>query len=93
MVQSNPDAGDPGTSDSNAMGVWMTDGEGIEGKVVEVMADRVTRRFVSRGEISFAVKVSGNAFSGTAKASFFNPDGQQIRGPIAATFEGQRVVP
>jgi hypothetical protein len=43
VQQSNPDAGDPNTSDSNAMGIWLPDGEEIKGKLVEITADRTTR--------------------------------------------------
>ena len=67
MQQANPDAGDPNTSDSNGMGVWVPEGDRIKGKFVEVTADRMTRRFVSRGEISFSIKVTGNAFDGAAR--------------------------
>jgi hypothetical protein len=93
MQQANPDAGDPGTSDSNGLGVWALDGDKIKGKFVEITADRTTHQFVSRGEISFSIKVSGNAFSGTASAMFYDAEGRQIRGPTPATLEGQRVVP
>jgi len=93
MQQANPDAGDPNTSDSNGMGVWLTDGDRIKGKFVEVIADRMTHQFVSRGEISFSIKVNANAFSGTASASFYDAEGRRSRGPLAATMEGQRVVP
>ena len=93
LEQSNPDAGDPNTSDSNGMGAWAADARGIKGKFVEVMADRSTRRFVSRGEISFVIQVNGDAFRGTASAVFFDADGRQSRGPIAATLEGRRVIP
>ena len=60
---------------------------------MEVTADRYTRQFVSRGEISFLIEVNGAAFNGTASAVFFNADGQQMRSPLAATLEGKRVVP
>jgi len=93
VEQSNPDAGDPNTSDSNAMGIWVADDEGIKGKVVEITADRTTRHFVSRGEILFPLRVSSNAFSGTASASFYDAEGRRIRGPLSATLEGQRVLP
>jgi hypothetical protein len=93
MQQANPDAGDPNTSDSNGMGVWVPDGDRIKGKFVEVTADRATRQFVSRGEISFLIKVNGNAFSGTASAIFYDAKGLRLRGPLPATLEGQRVVP
>ena len=91
MQQSNPDAGDPNTSDSNGMGVWVSNGDGVKGKFVEVTADRATRQFVSRGEISFVVKLSGNAFTGTASAVFYDARGRQLRGPVAATLQGERV--
>jgi hypothetical protein len=93
MQQANPEAGDPNTSDTNGMGVWVPDGDRIKGKFVEVMADRSTRQFASRGEISFSIKVTGNAFSGTASAAFYDADGRRLGGPLGATLEGQRVVP
>ena len=93
MQQANPDAGDPNTSDSNGMGVWVPDGDRIKGKFVEVTADRTTRQFVSRGEISFLIRVNGNVFTGTASAIFYDAEGLRLRGPLSATLEGQRVVP
>jgi hypothetical protein len=93
MQQANPDAGDPDTSDSNGMGVWVPDGDRIRGKFVEVTADRTTRQFVSRGEISFLIRVNGNVFTGTASAVFYDAKGLRIRGPLSATLEGERVVP
>jgi hypothetical protein len=93
VEQSNPDAGDPDTSDSNLMGVWLADGDTFKGKVIEITADRTTHQFVSRGEISFALKVSGNVFSGTAHAVFYDVNGQHVRGPVQATLEGERVLP
>src|SRR5580658_2815592 len=85
MQQANPDAGDLNTSDSNGMGVWVPDGDRIKGKFVEVTADRATRQFASRGEISFLIKVTGDAFSGTANAIFYDAEGHRLRGPLAAT--------
>jgi hypothetical protein len=93
VQQSNPDAGDPNTSDSNLMGAWLPDGDGFKGKLVEIMADRTTHQFASRGEISFALKVGGNAFSGTASAVFYDSNGRQVRGPLQARLEGERVLP
>lgn len=93
LLQSNPDAGDPGTSDSNGVGAWLPEGDRIKGKFVEITADRTTRQFVSRGEISFRIKVAGNAFAGDASAAFYDAAGRRIRGPLAATLEGHRVVP
>jgi hypothetical protein len=93
VQQSNPDAGDSDSSDSSAMGAWLADRDGIKGKLVEVTADRTTHRFMSRGEISFSLKVDGNALSGTAIAMFYDANGRGVRGPLHATLEGQRVLP
>ncbi|MBV9501235.1 MAG: hypothetical protein JO138_17835 [Acidobacteriaceae bacterium] len=93
MQQANPDAGDPNTSDSNGMGVWTPDRDRVRGRFVEVTANRTTHQFVSRGEISFLIKVNGDAFSGVASAIFYDAEGRRLRGPLAATLEGQRVVP
>lgn len=93
MHQANPDAGDPNTSDSDGMGVWVKNGDRIKGKFVEVTADRATRLFVSRGEISFDIKVDGDVFSGPASARFYDANGTLMRGPLPASLEGQRVRP
>jgi hypothetical protein len=93
VIQSNPDAGDPSASDSNLMGEWRAVGGGYQGKMVEITADRATRQFVARGEISFELKVSGNTFDGVARATFFDASGRQIRGPVQARMEGERVLP
>src|SRR6476620_2081850 len=60
MEQANPDAGDAHTSDSDGMGVWVREGSKIRGKFVEVTADRTTRQFASRGEISFTLDVAND---------------------------------
>jgi hypothetical protein len=93
VEQSNPDAGDPNTSDSNLMGAWRADGDGYRGKIVEITADRTSRQFAARGEISFALKVSGDTFGGTASATFFDASGRQVRGPLEVKMEGERVRP
>lgn len=93
MQQSNPDAGDPNTSDSVGMGDWVLDGDRVKGKFVEVTADRTTRQFASRGEISFLITVKGNSFSGSARAIFYDAKGTRVKGPLSATLDGQRVVP
>jgi hypothetical protein len=80
-------------SDSNLMGAWVADGDGFKGRVIEITADRATHQFVSRGEISFALKVSGNTFSGMARAVFYDLNGRQVREPLQARLEGERVLP
>ncbi len=93
MLQSNPDAGDPRTSDSNGLGVWVAEGGKVRGKFVEVTADRTTRNFVSRGEISFTLTLAGNNLSGPLTANFYDAAGKLISGPLAATLTGERVLP
>ncbi len=93
VEQSNPDAGDPNTSDSNLMGAWRAVGEEYRGKLVEVTADRITRRFATRGEITFELKVEGNALAGTASARFFDAAGREIRAPVQVRMQGERVQP
>ena len=91
MQQANPDAGDPHTSDSDGMGIWSGEGNTIKGKFVEITADRATRAFVSRGEISFQITVSGNTFSGTASGNFYDLDNKVVVGPVHTAFNGTRV--
>lgn len=75
------------------MGAWRTDGHGYQGTLVEIMADWTTRQFASRGEISFALKVSGNTFDGTASATIFDLSGRELSGPTQVRMAGERVLP
>jgi hypothetical protein len=93
VQQSNPDAGDPHASDSNLIGAWQHDGAGYRGKLVEVMADRSSRRFAGRVEISFTVAVVGDALSGNATARFFDEEGRSAGEPKRVTMTGERVLP
>jgi hypothetical protein len=93
MLQSNPDAGDPHTSDSNGMGVWVAEGNRIVGKFVEVTADRTTRAFASRGEIAFEIDVTGDAINGTGSARFYDVNGALSGDPVPFTLSGVRVQP
>jgi hypothetical protein len=68
------------TTTSWALGGLMANG--YRGKVVEITADRTSRQFAARGEISFVLKVSGNTFGGMASATFFDAGGRRIRGPV-----------
>ena len=77
MEQSNPDAGDPNTSDSNGMGVWLPDDDRIKGKFVEIAGRRRHTAVRQPGAISFLINVKGDVFSGTASAVFFDAEGRQ----------------
>ena len=92
MQQANPDAGDPRGSDSDGKGVWVTDGDRIKGKWVEVIADRASHKFTGRTEISYDVKVNVDTFAGTLTASSYDAKGTLTEGPTSPTpLEGKRV--
>jgi hypothetical protein len=91
MQQANPDAGDTKTSDSDGKGVWVSDGNQIKGKFVEISADRTTHKFVGRGEISYNLRVASDTFAGNAIARFYDVDGKLIAGPFPTTLTGSRV--
>ena len=92
MQQANPDAGDPHSSDSDGKGVWVTDGDRIKGKWVEVIADRASHKFTGRAEISYDVKVNADTFTGTIAASSYDAAGTRTEGPTSPTaLEGKRV--
>ncbi len=91
MQQANPDAGNAGSSDSDGKGVWIAAAGRVRGKWVEIRADRATHAYIGRGEISFDVAVSANAFSGMAQANFYGPDGKLTDGPIDTPVSGERV--
>ncbi len=91
LVQSNADAGNPRTSDSNGMGAWVAEGNHVIGKFVEVTADRSTHQFVSRGEISFSARVQADNILGNGSAHFFDASGAPSDDPIAFTLSGSRI--
>jgi hypothetical protein len=85
MQQANPDAGDPNSSDSDGKGIWVSDGDRIKGKWVEVIAERATHKFTGRAEISYDIKVSVDNFSGTVTASSYDANGTRTEGPTSPT--------
>jgi hypothetical protein len=93
VVQSNPDAGDPNTSDSNLMGVWRAAGDEYLGRLAEITADRASHQFATRVEIEFRLKVSGDRFDGTASATVFDASGRQVKAPEQVSMQGERVQP
>lgn len=92
MQQANPDAGDPHSSDSDGKGIWVTDGERIKGKWVEVIADRTTNQFTGRLEISYDITVNGDSYTGTEIVRSYDAAGNLTAVPATpAQFEGKRV--
>jgi hypothetical protein len=95
MQQANPDAGDPHGSDSDGKGIWVANGERINGKWLEVVADRVTHQFTGRLEISYALIVSGDTYTGMETVRSFDAAGNSTASPATGTpaqLEGKRVV-
>jgi ketosteroid isomerase-like protein len=93
VIQSNPDSGDPGHSDSNLMGAWSSAGGTITAKLVETSADRTTHQFVSRTELTMSLEVQGNTLHGTGTASAFGAAGKPDGTPRPFTFDGDRILP
>lgn len=92
MLSSNPDAGDPQTSDSDGMGPWAAHGDAhIVGAFEEINADRDTHQFVSRLRVEYSVSIRGDTFTGPATATYFEPDGSLLQGPFPATLNGSRI--
>jgi hypothetical protein len=92
MQQANPDAGDPHASDSDGKGIWVTDGDRVRGKWVEVTADRATHKFTGRVEITYEFSVSGDLFVGTSSARSYDANDILTAGPTApGPFGGKRV--
>lgn len=83
MQQANPDAGDPRTSDSDGKGMWIADGSHVNGRWVEVLADRVSHQYAGRLEIAFRLAVAGDRFTGTETVSSFDE-----HGTLKETWEG-----
>jgi hypothetical protein len=91
MQQANPDAGDPTTSDSDGKGIWIAEGTHIRGKWMEITADRITHKFVSRGELPFEIQVTGDTFAGTLSARFYDAGGKLLQDYPAAPISGKRL--
>ena len=78
VQQSNPDAGDPNTSDSNLMGAWQKNGEGFKARTVEFTADRATHKLIGKGEIIMDLKVDHDHLQGAPDATFYAAGGEKV---------------
>jgi hypothetical protein len=81
MQQANPDAGDARTSDSDGKGMWRARGDQVEGKWVELTADRTTHQYAGRLEITFRIAVKGDSLAATESAMAFDASGQSTSAP------------
>ena len=93
FLSSNPDAGDPHTSDSDGEGVW----EGwntVKGIFKEYDATRppATGNFAGVLTVTYTIKVKGDSFTGKASATLTDPAGDVVPGfPMPATFTAYRL--
>jgi hypothetical protein len=92
MQQANPDAGDSHGSDSDGKGVWIANGERIQGKWVEVIADRDTHQFSGPLEISYEIAVVGDTYTATETVRSYDATGNVRVSPATpAKLLGKRV--
>ena len=75
MHQANPDAGNPRTSDSDGKGIWADRGDHIEAKWVELSADRATRQYAGRLELTMEIRVRGDSLTATETVEVFDATG------------------
>jgi hypothetical protein len=58
----------------------------------EVIADRATRKFTGRAEISYEIRVNRDAFAGTETARSYDANENLTEGPTSpAPLQGKRV--
>lgn len=92
----NPEAGDPHTSDSLGMGLWKSlrteKNQIIEGKFIELNADRNTNKYVNKLVVSYKIIINGNTFRGPAQATYYNPDESIHSGPFSVTLNGKKLL-
>lgn len=91
MQQANPDAGDPHSSDSDGKGIWAARDGRIVGKWVEITADRTTHQYSGRTEISFEIRVDGDALTGTESVKIYDANEKLTELPAGPAFHGTRV--
>jgi hypothetical protein len=89
FLSSNPDAGDPNTSDSDGEGVWQG-WNTVQGTFKEYDADRTTHEFTGTLTVTYTIKLKGNKFTGTYTATETNPAGD-VEGSGTGTFTGYRL--
>lgn len=87
----NPDAAEATNSSSAGMGEWVPTKNGFKGVFIEVNADKGTNRFTTLLQVTFEVKVNGNAFQGPAEARYFDGNRNLVAGPFSADLRGQRI--
>lgn len=81
MHQANPDAGNPRTSDSDGKGIWVARGDRVESKWVELSADRASRQYAGRLELTMQIMVKGDSLTATETVRVFDATGAPTPAP------------
>jgi hypothetical protein len=89
FLSSNPDAGDPNTSDSDGEGVWQG-WNTVKGMFKEYDADRSSHEFVGVLTVTYTIKVKGDSFTGNYTATETSPSGT-VEGSGTGTFTAYRL--
>ena len=91
LAQTNPEAGHPGASCSDGMGVWRCDGARVTARFVELTADRATRESTGHTVVELDLLVRGDRFTGTAGSRSFDTSGVAGPGPATTGVTGSRL--
>ncbi len=92
LLQFNPPAGNPGSSDTPGVGAWRCPGDGeTRARFVEMRLDPATG-VPTRGVVELRVRVAGDQLTGTGAFHVYDmTDGTLVNGPHSTTLEGRRV--
>jgi hypothetical protein len=92
LLQFNPPAGNPGSSETPGVGAWRRSGDGeTRARLVEMRLDPATGA-PTRGVLDLRVRVAGDRLTGTGEFQVYDlTDGASVNGPHDATLTGRRV--
>lgn len=92
LLQFNPPAGNPGSSDTPGVGAWRCSGDGeTRARFVEIRLDPTTG-VLTRGVVELRIRVAGDQLTGTGVFHVYDmTDGALVNGSQSSTLEGQRV--
>jgi hypothetical protein len=92
LLQFNPPAGNPGSSDTPGVGAWRCSDDGeTTARFVEIRLDPTTG-VPTRGVVELRIRVTGDQLSGTGVFTIYDmTDGGLVNGSPMSTLEGRRV--
>ncbi len=92
LLQFNPPAGNPGSSDTPGVGAWRSSEDGeTKARFVEMRLDPATG-VPTRGVVNLRIRVTGDQLTGTCEFHVYDmADGALVNGPLSSTLKGRRV--